>query len=707
MITYEEKTHRLLLRTENTLYALKIGADGVLTSLYWGEDLPCAGDLPTDAELSRFCRHPYMSGRRIREEYPAFGGVCPLEPALKADLPDGVRDTELRYVSHEIDEEGRHLAVRMKDAYYGLFVRLDYRLYDGLDLIDKQATVENRCGAPVTVRKLSAGTVCLPENRSLRLSTMSSHWGREYDLQRETLTQKKYVVESRSLYANSDALPWFALDDGASEEHGEVWFGTLRWAGNHKITVEKTAIGLVSVTAGFNDFDFSYTLKDGETLSSPVFTVGYTKGGFGAASRMFHDFQRRYFAPRAWANKPLPIVYNAWAAMHFKITAKALLPQIDLAAKLGAELFVIDDGWFGNRDDDTSGLGDWYPNPQKFPEGLRPIAEKCHAAGMLFGVWIEPEMVSVDSDLYRAHPDWILGFPNREKEEFRHQLMLNVARDDVRDYMIACIDRLIGDNGLDYLKWDSNRFVSHPGWLGVPPEKQQEMWVRYIENMYAVFAFVRDKYPRVIVENCAAGGMRSELSLGAYCSRINRSDNQDPRDMLFLHEGFTQLHRSACAGGGCHIAKPQGGLNDRVSPLRFRAHAGMLGSLAVGFDLTKLSDDDFREIQGYLAFHKQIRETVQCGDLYRLVSPRETAGEYCVYEFVSRDKKEAVLFVFGVNISFYHAFPRVKLLGLLPDAVYEAAGETPRTGKALASLGVEINPLVGDYDSRVLVFRAK
>ncbi len=708
MIIYNEEKKTFVIETEKCAYVFCIEKSGCLKNLYFGEKLNDSEGYPTSSELRSFCRHTYMSERKIREEYPTYGGVFFFEPSLVAELPLGVCDTELRYASHVISEDGNLLEVTMKDAAYPFYATLIYRIYEGIDLIDKSVRVKNGCDEPVKLRSLMSGTVYLPDNRKLGITTMSSHWGREYNLQRQDFSEKKHVIESRSLYADSEYMPWFAIDDNADEEQGEVWFGTLRWPGNWKICAEKTSSGVSYVTAGLNDFDFCKTLRSGEEFTSPVFSVGYTSGGFGSASRIFHRFQREVFAPREWAKKPLPIVYNAWAAMEFKITAEALLPLVDKAADLGCELFVVDDGWFGSRNDDTSGLGDWFPNPVKFPDGLLPISEKCHARGMLFGLWIEPEMVSTDSDLYRAHPDWIIGLPGREKETFRNQLMLNVSLPCVRDYMIDCIDRLIADNALDYLKWDSNRYVSQPGFAGCEnPDERREMWYGYIENMLSVFRFVKEKYPHVIIENCAAGGMRSELSLGEFCSRINRSDNQDPRDALFLHEGFTQLHRSRSAGGGCHIAGVQGGLNDRFTNIPFKAHVGMMGSLSVGFDLRKLSDETFSEIKELLAFHKKIRDTVQNGEMYRLVSPRNTGGEYSVFEFVSQDKSEAVLFCFGINISMYRSFPSVKLLGLCDEAIYETEGRRPASGEALRKVGFDINPLIGDYDSRVFVLKRK
>lgn len=323
---------------------------------------------------------------------------------------------------------------------------------------------------------------------------------------------------------------------------------------------------------------------------------------------------------------------------------------------------------------------------------------------MKFGIWLEPEMVSPKSELYKAHPDWVFSFKTRDREEMRSQLTLNLAKPEIKEFIINTIDKLLAENNIEFIKWDSNRFLSQPGWEDVPIEEQRKYHYLYTKALYDIFAFINEKYPNVIVENCASGGMRADLSFSKYCSRINRSDNQDPRDAILLHEGFTYVNRSKSAGGGCHISRHGrgAGINGRTVPLSYMAHVGMLGSLAVGFDLRALSDEETEEIKGYIALHKKLRNTVQNGDMYRLVSPRK--HNYAVYSFVSEDKSEVVTFCYGLNLSFAERVGNIRLKGLDEDAVYVSDDGETHTGKGLMNFGIPIS-LKGDFDSKIYHFK--
>lgn len=693
-ITYKDDV--FLITTENMTYAFSKNADNTLTNLHWGGRITDTFDLPEAAEIRGLSDYDLESDEHKRGEYLAWGKRLFREPCLKAEFSDGVRDCELRYFSHSISEDSTELTVTLRDSVYPLAVHLHYKIYAGLDLIDRYAVFENLGKDKIKIENAMSGCVYLPDCGKYNITLMGSSWAREYDLERKPLSYGKLTVESRTLYSDSSYYPYFALDSGnAAENVGEVWFGTLQWCGNYKMCIENKRSSPVYITAGLNDFDFAYILSENESLTTPVFTYGYTKKGFGAASRMFHDLQKIYIAPRKYAYEPLPVVYNAWAAFEMDIDAPKLMALADKAAYIGAELFVVDDGWFGTREDTSSGLGDWYPNKKKFPNGLGELIKKVNSLGMKFGLWIEPEMVNPTSELYKKHPDWIFSFPTREPELQREQLMLNIAKPEVKEYIIDVLDKLLSENNIEYLKWDSNRFLGQPGWENAEKERQREYHYRYTRAIYDIFAFINEKYPNVIVENCAAGGMRSDLSLAHYCSRINRSDNQDPRDEILLHEGFTYVNRSKSAGGGGHVSKSPAGINGRYTPLKFRAYAAMLGSFAVGYDLMHIPENELEDIKKYIQLHKQYRDIVQNGDMYRLVSARE--DDFAAYEYVSADKKRAVVFVFGINLSFAREIPYIRLCGLEDDFVYTIDGKKKMSGRGLSETGLFFK-LHGDYD---------
>jgi alpha-galactosidase len=296
----------------------------------------------------------------------------------------------------------------------------------------------------------------------------------------------------------------------------------------------------VRVTGGFNPFDFGYRLKPGDQLETPPFYAGFTNGGMGGASRMLHRFERQSILPGGESARLRPVLYNSWEATEFDVSEAGQLALAEKASKLGVERFVIDDGWFGQRKTDHAGLGDWYVNKEKFPHGLKPVIDGVHALGMDFGIWVEPEMINPDSDLYRKHPDWAMNFPGRPRTEARNQLLLNLAREDVKDYVFQWLDQLVSDNDIAFLKWDYNRNWSEPGWDAVAPEDQKKIYVAYVHNLYDILDRLRAKHPKLEIESCSGGGGRVDLGILRYTEEVWPSDNTDALDRLTLQDGFTQ-----------------------------------------------------------------------------------------------------------------------------------------------------------------------
>lgn len=706
-ITYNSNHKMLVIRTEKSAYAVQVNPDGYLSNLYWGPMISRDNDFPvSDVRYGRCGAR--ISARRIREEYSCWGGIFSEEPCIKVLYPDNVRDVEAVYVSHSISEDKMSAVITLKDIAYDLYIDLCYKIYTGLDIIDRHAVIRNRMDKPVKLENAASAVWYMPDDLiDYRLTYMTSRWGREYDIQRiEVPTGGKFVIDSRSGVSNSHMYPYFGLDEGsATERDGKYWFGTLQWSVNHKITVENDDfIGITRVTGGINDFDFDWQLDPGCEFETPIFTCGFTERGFGGASRMLHDYQRLYINPRAYAEKPLPVIYNSWCAFEFDVDAAKIGELAEIAAKIGVELFVIDDGWFGTRTSDKAGLGDWYPDPNRFPEGLGPVIKQVNDLGMMFGIWVEPEMVNPDSELYRAHPDWVISFPTRNRELSRSQCILNIARDDVKEFIIGFLDKLLSENNIGYLKWDMNRFVSQPGWDSVPECRQRGFWYTYGKNLHDIFRYINEKFPDVIVENCASGGLRADLAMTNYCSRLNRSDNQDPLDELYLHEGFTYVNRSRSAGGAGHIGADGYGINRRFAPLEYRARIGMMGSLGMSLDLRKCDEERLAKLTEFVRIYKELRQTVQTGDLYRLVSARE--DDYCAYEFVSRDGSEAVVFIFGKSMNYQRSFPRLKLDGLDPAAEYSVEGYRDMSGEGLMNIGLRFS-LRGDFDSKLIRIKRK
>ena len=547
----------------------------------------------------------------------------------------------------------------------------------------------------------------LPNDRTYRLTHLAGRWASETQVVRETIQPGKKVLESRRGTTSHQANPFFAIDeDGrADEEQGRVWFGALAWSGNWKITVERTAEGLVRVVGGFNDFDFGYRLAPGESLTTPLLYGGFTKDGFGEASRLLHALQIEEILPDRAARKLRPVLYNSWEATFFAVDEPGQKALAEKAARLGVERFVMDDGWFGARDHDRAGLGDWTVNPKKFPNGLKPLIDHVKSLGMDFGLWVEPEMVNPDSDLYRQHPDWALHFPGRPRTEGRNQLILNFARKDVQEHIFGVLDRLLAENDIRFFKWDMNRHFSEPGWPAMAPEEQKKVWVEYVRAVYSVMDRLKARHPGVEIESCSGGGGRVDLAMLERVEQVWTSDNTEAFDRLRIQEGFTMAYTPKVMMAWVTDVP---NMNGRVTPLRYRFLTAMQGSLGVGVNLGHWSEADNKLAAEMIAYYKRVRQSVQEGRLYRLLSPSES--DAAVNEYVARDGRQAVVFASRHSQQYQRALPTIRLRGLVPEAVYRIERLDDRlvdkqqtlSGAALMERGLTFD-LKGDFDATAVL----
>jgi alpha-galactosidase len=403
-------------------------------------------------------------------------------------------------------------------------------------------------------------------------------------------------------------------------------------------------------------------------LETPVFYGGYSDHGLGGASRVLHRFEIANVLPRAPNPKPRPVIYNSWEATEFKVDEPGQVALAEKAASIGVDRFVMDDGWFGQRKTDHAGLGDWYVNPEKFPNGLKPLIDKVRGMGMDFGLWVEPEMVNPDSDLYRKHPDWVLNFPGRPRSEQRNQLVLNLARSDVRNYVEGFLDKLLSENDIAFLKWDYNRNWSEPGWDQVPVDQQQRVYIEYIRNLYAILSDLRKKHPNVDIESCSGGGGRVDLGILHYTDEVWPSDNTDPFDRLSMQDGFSYAYPPQIMMAW--VTDSPHWLNGRSTSLTYRMLSSMQGSLGIGANLNHWTAEDFATAKRLIAAYHSVQPTIVRGDLYRLISPRD-GSEMSAAESVARDKNQAVVFAFTHSTQEGRGFPLLQLQGLDPDTEYQ------------------------------------
>lgn len=683
---FDAKTKVFRMDGGNVSYAFGVNARGELQQLYWGGRLGANDSLPQATPMPEAASFD-SSYTTTPEEYAGWGAGLFVEPALKVTFADGTRDLVLHYDSYKLTSNG--VDIILKDIKRYVFVILHYEMDPASGILARSASIVNREPQPITIEQAAAAAWALPAGH-YTLNYLTGRWAGEWTLTQERLSPGERVIESRRGTTGHQANPWFAIQAGGpDEEHGEVWFGALAWSGSWRITVEQDQLDAIRVTGGFNPFDFGYVLHPGQRLDTPIFYGGYSAHGLGGASRLLHHFEIAHILPdrkgegEDAAPKPRPVIYNSWEATEMNVSEAGQIALAEKAAALGVDRFVMDDGWFGQRKDDHAGLGDWYVNPQKFPRGLKPLIDKVHSLGMDFGLWVEPEMVNPDSDLYRKHPDWVLNFPGRPRSEGRNQLVLNLARPDVRAYVFGFLDKLLTENDIAFLKWDYNRNWSEPGWDQLPPNEQKKVYVAFIQNLYGILAELRQKHPKVEIESCSGGGGRVDLGILKYTDEVWPSDNTDPFDRISQQDGFTYAYTPQVMMAW--VTDSPHWLNKRSTSLEYRMLSSMDGSLGIGANIAKWNDEEMATVKRLIASYHEVQKTIVQGDLYRLISPRN-GSEFSANEMVNHDRSQAVFFAFIHSTQEGRGFPLLKLLGLDPKAEYtltsiqgKAAPDTPAT----------------------------
>ncbi|MFG2776323.1 alpha-galactosidase [Streptomyces prunicolor] len=688
MLEIAENGRTWVLSGPTSSYAVHLTEHDELLHLHWGPVIALA-----DAE--ELAARPLPVGSSFespldgREEYPVEGGPRFARPALSVRTPER-RGTEWTFERY--DTEGDELRLRFRDT--GLAITLHYRTRG--DVVERWTTLDNYGDEALELLRADSAVWTLPEREGWRLSQLHGRWAAESRLVRSDLTYGEKVIGSRRGHTGHQHLPWVALDLDATEERGEVYGCALGWSGSWRIAVAQLPDARVQIGggAGYDDSGL-LLLTAGESFTTPVFAGLWSDAGFGGASRTWHDYQRTYVIPDA--DQDRPVLYNSWEATQFDISEEQQGVLARRAAAAGVELFVVDDGWFGKRTSDRAGLGDWTPNPDRFPGGLKPLADYVHALGMQFGIWVEPEMVNPDSDLYRAHPDWVQFQPGRNRTEFRNQLVLNLAREDVQEYLWERLDTLLASAPIDYVKWDFNRCFTDAGWPG--DAYPQRLWVDHVRALYALFDRLRAAHPGVAFESCSGGGGRIDLGIMSRTDQVWTSDNTDPLDRLAIQHGFSQIHPARVMAAWV-TDSPNTQLNDRVSSLRFRFVSAMAGVLGVGGDLSEWTEEELAEARRWVDLYKEIRPLVQHGDLHRLRPP---SGGLSAVQYVRGD--ETVVLALLQAQHYGEPLPALRLRGLDPTASYECleTGEVHR-GAVLLHHGLRTG-LRGDLDATVIRLR--
>ncbi|MFF0227377.1 alpha-galactosidase [Streptomyces sp. NPDC004629] len=696
LISRSSTTGAWLLTTPHTAYALRIDESGAPCHIAWGARLTMAEAealiVPSGEPPSSFEGRP-----AVGEELPVDGGTRYGPPSLQVRYADGSHAFEWQPTGHHVLHNtpgSAELILEFRDRLCPLQVALHYRVHEDTDVIERWTVLRNTGGQHLDLLRADSAAWTLPPLPDYRLSHVTGQWSAESRLRRDHLPYGETVLTSRRGITSHHANPWVMLDTGtATEDHGRVWSTALAWSGSWRLTVQRTPDGRAGLTGGIGHEGTCVPLAPGEEFVTPVFAGLYSDGGFGEASRAWHSYTRTHVL--AHAEETAPVLYNSWEATGFDVDEAGQKALAERAARLGVELYVVDDGWFSTRRSDRAGLGDWAPAPDRFPAGLGPLSDAVHRLGMRFGVWVEPEMVNPDSELYRAHPDWVLHVPGRTRTEMRHQLVLNFARQDVADWAYDWLTRLVADHDVDFLKWDMNRAFGETGW-SEPDHGNDRLWTRYVSNLYDVIDRVRTDHPQLRIETCSGGGGRVDLGILARTDQAWASDNTDAVDRLVIQHGFTQVYPTRVMSAWVTDVPNQ--LTHLSVPLRFRFHTAMAGLLGVGGDLTRWSQAELAEGAALVAAYKAVRHLVQHGRQYRLAEP---LGEGpTVVQYLAEDADE--LLILAYQHSPRYGTPRlpVRLRDLPPGTRYRnAESGTVHHSTVLTEYGLHLDLPTGDWAS--------
>lgn len=569
-----------------------------------------------------------------------------------------------------------------------------YRVFEDCDVVEKHARLT--ANAPVRLTRMDSGACLLPhEAKPWTAHYVVGAWAGEFRRRTAKLEEGELRLQSVRGMSGPHMNPFLIAANSEDEETGEAYGVALEWSGCWQITASSTVFGNHRITAGLNDADLICPMERGESLETPPMVLCMSAEGMGALSRRMHDFERGHLKPN---RLPRRVLYNSWEATQFDVRADAQMQLAERAARMGVELFVVDDGWFGARHSDRAGLGDWTVNPEKFPNGLEELIDRVHALGMDFGLWVEPESVNPDSDLYRAHPDWIHKLDGREPLTQRNQYLLDFGKPEVERFALDMLRGLLNTYAIRYLKWDMNRAMTDVCESLTPFARE-----RHVLALYRILDALEKEFPDVDIEACSGGGARVDLGMAKRTAQFWVSDNTDPFDRLFIQEGYTLMYAPMMMS--CWVTDtPADGRRRGRADWRYKFDAAMCGTLGVGADISKLSDEEMALFTAEIARYKTWRHVVQNGDLYRLQRP--SGGNVAATEYVSKDQNEAVLFLFMHSRKCGEVIPRVRLRALREDTRYFCK-ETGKTyaGKTLMNLGLSAE-LNGDFDSGVFYFQA-
>ncbi|MGI6201678.1 MAG: alpha-galactosidase [Christensenellales bacterium] len=718
-ICYDAANRLFHLTGGNTSYVIGIDEHGQALNLYWGGKLADPDvwymweGTPEGASFDR-------PANRLPMEYPT-GAVGDMRiPACRVMGPYGDVVTQFTYQGHDIvagkpgleglpatyteeDNEAQTLILHLKDELTGVALELNYSIYADSGMIARSAKLTNASDAPVQLIEAASASVDL-FGTDYELVHLWGGWSIERSVERVPVMRGVQKIGSRRGASGHEHNPFVAIvKPDTTEFAGDAYGFNLVYSGSFAIQAGANSYEATRVTLGLNPEDFTWRLDPGASFQTPEAVLGYSDQGLNGLSQGYHKLYRTRLCRGKYRDEPRPVLVNNWEATYFGFTEEKLLAIAEKGKQIGIEMFVLDDGWFGHRDSDNSSLGDWVVDKKKLPNGLKSLAEKVHALGMKFGLWFEPEMISPDSDLYRAHPDWCLHVPGRARTEARQQLILDLSRKDVCDYVIDAVCAVLSSAPIDYVKWDMNRNFTEAGSALAEAHEQREVPHRYMLGLYRVMESITTAFPDVLFESCSGGGGRFDPGMLYYMPQTWTSDDTDAVERLKIQYGTSMAYPISAMGA--HVSAVPNHQIGRTTSMQMRGDVALGGNYGYELDLSKLSQEDLDVAKENIALYKAIRTVVQQGTFTRLISPFEQPA--AAWQFVDDEKREAVACYFRVLARPNPDMVRLQLKGLCPERRYQdlATGKI-YAGSTLMNMGLRMPIRMKDFSSYVVHLKA-
>ncbi|MGS5020136.1 alpha-galactosidase [Paenibacillus polymyxa] len=694
-------------------YLFRVMENGQLEHLYYGKKMEYLGQYDRFIERSyrsvsvgEFDGDLVTSLESIKQEFPSSGSGDFREPAVEIIQEDGSHIMEFIFDRYEVitgkpkiphlpatfckeADEAETLLITLTDSLTGAVAVLAYTIFSELPVITRSVSITNSGNSTLRVNRLMSMSLDLPDSE-YEFVHLSGAWGRERHVERTPLRPGVQSIGSTRGISSHIHNPFMALAKPGSQEHqGEVYAVNLVYSGNFLAQAEVDSYSTTRLSLGIHPDKFCWTLKPGECFYSPEAVMVYSQNGLNGMSQAFHRLYNKHLIRSSWAERERPVLINNWEGTYFDFTEKKIVDMAKKASELGIELFVLDDGWFGQRNNDTSSLGDWFENREKLPNGISNLAKKINELGMKFGLWFEPEMVNSDSHIMREHPDWVVGTPGRKRKHGRHQYVLDYSQPPVVNYLFKLMDDVLSSAHIEYVKWDMNRCISEAYSLSLGKERQGEFFHRYVLGVYALYEKLITKYPEILFESCASGGGRFDPGMLYYAPQTWTSDDSEAIERLKIQYGTSMAY--PLSSMGAHVSTIPNHQVGRTAPLQTRSNVAYFGVFGYELDPLALTEEECNIIKKQIQLYKRHQRLVTQGTFYRLLSPFEK--NETAWMTIDAEREHALVGWYQVLSRPNAAYSRLKLIGLDEKAVYFVEELDRRfTGSELMNIGLILTP---------------